>query len=81
MFGMEPGALIGRSVTELNATRAPEATRAILASLPERGHMEIETEARRADGSTFPIRIELMHSAVDGGHLFAFLRDLSRTGQ
>lgn len=76
MFGVTAAEMIGRSVTELNAERPPEATSALLGSIPERGHTEIETLGRRSDGSTFPIRVDIMYTPVDGDHLFAFLRDL-----
>ena len=76
MFGVTTEELLGRSVADLNAERSPEATRAILAGIPERGHTEIETRARRSDGTTFPVRIDIMYTPVDGDHLFAFLREL-----
>ena len=37
-----------------------------------------ELEARRRDGSTFPIHLTISHLALDGGHLFtAIIRDIT----
>ena len=37
-----------------------------------------ELEAKRRDGSTFPIHLSISHLALDGGHLFtAIIRDIT----
>jgi PAS domain S-box-containing protein len=79
MSGDTPGALIGTSVTRLDASSAsrPALVEGLAALLAEGGRVRLEARHRRSDGSTFDVELTALVFDPERGHLAVFARDLT----
>jgi PAS domain S-box-containing protein len=79
LFGYTPRALVGRRVTELLPSAGPLGEPALAAQLDRvGGRLTLHSDARRADGSTFPAEITVGAMRLEPERLFAvFVHDLT----
>lgn len=77
MSGYAREELLGQDVREMDVLLAPEAFSRQLQALVASGSLLFESVHRRQDGTTWQLEVSANYSEVDGGQVFAFLRDIS----
>lgn len=81
MSGYNREELIGKKVWELDVKHTEAEARANEELLMRQGGVLFESEHQRADGSIWPVEVSISYSPIQGGQLFAFLRDISERKQ
>jgi PAS domain S-box-containing protein len=81
MSGYTEQELLSMNVFDLEAVETPVETAAHIQRIASRGADRFESRHRRKDGCTYAIEVSVQHSPLEGGQMFAFLRDISERKQ
>lgn len=81
MSGYSIQELLGLSLADLEVSESPAEIEARTQKIIKTGHDRFETRHRRKDGSILELEINSQYKPDDGGHLVAFLRDISERKQ
>ncbi len=77
MLGYTREEIIGRAISDVDATEAPEETAALIHRIIQSGSMLFEACHRRKDGHAFPVEVSTSFLPEHGGQFVCFCRDLS----
>ena len=77
MVGYTQEELLSMSISDLEANETPEETEGHMRKVIEIGHDFFETTHRRKDGQLVELEINVSFSAIRGGVLYVFARDIS----
>jgi two-component system sensor kinase FixL len=81
MSGYSERELLTMNVFDLEAIETPVETAAHIQKIATRGADRFESRHHRKDGTTYSIEVSVQHSPLEGGQMFAFLRDISERKQ
>jgi diguanylate cyclase (GGDEF)-like protein/PAS domain S-box-containing protein len=70
--------LLDMRIADLDAQEQPEDTARHMAEVMRLGHGAFETTHRAKDGSPWRVAVTTSYSPLEGGRVFAFLRDVQR---
>ena len=77
MSGYSEPELLAMSIPDLEATETAANTTAHLQKIMRRGDDRFESRHRRKDRSIFAVEVSVQHKPSEGGHMVAFLRDIT----
>lgn len=77
LSGYSRDELLCMHVSDLDGKESAEETQRRIARMVHEGRAGFESVHRRKDGSQWPVEIVVSYSAVLGGRMFAFLRDIT----
>ncbi len=69
--------LLGRTIQTLEGQESPEQIALHLQQLYRQGGGVFETLHRQQNGTTWPVEVSVTYSDIEGGRLFAFIRDIT----
>lgn len=75
MVGYSREELLTMSIPDIEAAETPEETAQHIEEVMERGHDYFQTRHRRKDGKIIDVEVSVNYIGVEGGQLFAFVRD------
>jgi len=81
MSGYSEAELLAMHVSDLEAVETPAEVAAHALKIARQGADRFESRHRRKDGSSYSIEVSVQHSPLEGGQMFAFLRDISEHKQ
>lgn len=77
MTGYSIPELLAMSISDLEISETPLDTAVHIQKVMAQGEDRFETRHRRKNGSIVPIEVSVQYRPTDGGHLVAFLRDIT----
>ena len=77
MSGYSREEIIGKRITDLDATESPAETAARIGRIIAEGEERFETKQRRKDGSIFDVEVSVQYQKAEGGRMVVFLRDIT----
>jgi PAS domain S-box-containing protein len=78
MSGYSESELLALRILDLEAAESADQTSARIRAMMARGEGRFETRHCRKDGSVYDVEISVKVQSADGGHMVAFLRDITQ---
>jgi len=76
LTGYSRDELTGMPIASLNTDMDPAERRRRIQRIVDEGSDTFQTQYRRKDGTLVPVELTVSHTPLDGGRLFAFVRDI-----
>lgn len=77
MSGYREHELLGMCIPDLEAAESHDFSLARIQKIMAQGMDRFETRHRRKDGSSVAVEVSVQYKSAEGGHMVAFLRDLT----
>ncbi|HWR59878.1 MAG TPA: PAS domain S-box protein, partial [Thermodesulfovibrionales bacterium] len=77
MSGYSEQELLTMSIPDLECVETPSDIAARIEKILKQGEDRFEGRHRRKDGSSFPVEVSAQYKPTRGGHMFAFMRDIT----